>query len=138
MVLRLKDDGAGIPVKTVRDKAINKGLMSPDENLSDKEILQFILEAGFSTAKKITQISGRGVGLDVVVNAVKQLGGVLTLDSEEGKGTTFSIRLPINLSVSRALMIRVGEDRSVMILNQLAGAEKRRQKGYIRSGNISR
>lgn len=121
MVLRLKDDGAGIPVKTVRDKAINKGLMSPDENLSDKEILQFILEAGFSTAKKITQISGRGVGLDVVVNAVKQLGGVLTLDSEEGKGTTFSIRLPINLSVSRALMIRVGEDHYAIPMSTVEG-----------------
>ncbi|MFD1259307.1 hybrid sensor histidine kinase/response regulator [Entomomonas asaccharolytica] len=121
MVLRLKDDGAGISVQTVREKAINKGLMSPDEKLSDKEILQFILEAGFSTAKRITQISGRGVGLDVVVNAVKQLGGVLALDSEEGKGTTFSIRLPINLSVSRALMIRVGEDHYAIPMSTVEG-----------------
>lgn len=121
MVLRLKDDGAGIPINTVREKAINKGLMSANENLTDKEILQFILEAGFTTAKKITQISGRGVGLDVVVNAVKQLGGALTLDSEEGKGTTFSIRLPINLSVSRALMIRVAEDNYAIPMSTVEG-----------------
>lgn len=121
MVLRLKDDGAGISISTVREKAINKGLMSADEGLTDKEILQFILEAGFTTAKKITQISGRGVGLDVVVNAVKQLGGALTLDSEEGKGTTFSIRLPINLSVSRALMIRVADDHYAIPMSTVEG-----------------
>lgn len=121
MVLRLKDDGAGIPVAAVREKAVAKGLIAAEEDLSDKEILQFILEAGFSTAKKITQISGRGVGLDVVVNAVKQLGGVLALDSEEGKGTVFSIRLPINLSVSRALMIRVGEESYAIPMSTVEG-----------------
>ncbi len=121
MVLRLKDDGAGIPISVVKEKAINKGLMEADEQLSDKEILQFVLEAGFSTAKKITQISGRGVGLDVVVNAVKQLGGALTLDSAEGKGTTFSIRLPINLSVSRALMVRVGEENYAIPMSSVEG-----------------
>lgn len=121
MVLRLKDDGAGISIAVVKEKAISKGLMEADETLSDKEILQFILEAGFSTAKKITQISGRGVGLDVVVNAVKQLGGALTLDSEEGKGTTFSIRLPINLSVSRALMVRVGEENYAIPMSSVEG-----------------
>ncbi|WP_127164022.1 hybrid sensor histidine kinase/response regulator [Entomomonas moraniae] len=121
MVLRLKDDGAGISIAVVKEKAISKGLMEADEVLSDKEILQFILEAGFSTAKKITQISGRGVGLDVVVNAVKQLGGALTLDAEEGKGTTFSIRLPINLSVSRALMARVGEENYAIPMSSVEG-----------------
>lgn len=121
MVLRLKDDGAGIPVSVVKEKAISKGLMEAGEQLSNKEILQFILEAGFSTAQKITQISGRGVGLDVVVNAVKQLGGALTLDSEEGRGTIFSIRLPINLSVSRALMVRVGEENYAIPMSSVEG-----------------
>lgn len=121
MVLRLKDDGAGIDIAKVRERAIAKGLMGSDEQLTNKEILQFILEAGFSTAKRITQISGRGVGLDVVVTAVKQLGGALSLDSEEGKGTTFSIRLPINLSVSRALMIRVGEDNYAIPMSTVEG-----------------
>lgn len=121
MVLRLQDDGSGISIDTVREKAISKGLISSDENLSNKEILQFILEAGFSTAKRITQISGRGVGLDVVVNAVKQLGGVLSLDSVEGQGTTFYIRLPINLSVSRALMIRVDDDCYAIPMSTVEG-----------------
>lgn len=121
MVLRLKDDGAGISVDAVRKKAIAKGLMRPEEKLTDKEVLQFILEAGFSTAAKITQISGRGVGLDVVISAVKQLGGSLSLSSEEGKGTVFSIRLPINLSVSRALMVRVGEDSYAIPMTTIEG-----------------
>ena len=147
MVLRLKDDGAGISVDAVRKKAIAKGLMGIEEKLSDKEILQFILEAGFSTATKVTQISGRGVGLDVVISAVKQLGGSLSLSSEEGMGTTFSIRLPINLSVSRALMVRVGEDSYAIPMSTVEGVtyiSPEQQKEYqqfgiaeLEYGNIS-
>lgn len=137
MVLRLKDDGAGISVETVRKKAIAKGLMGPEEALSDREILQFILEAGFSTATKVTQISGRGVGLDVVISAVKQLGGSLSLTSEEGKGTSFSIRLPINLSVSRALMVRLAEDSYAIPMSTVEGVtymSTEQQREYLQFG----
>ena len=121
MVLRMADDGKGIPVEAIREKAIRQGLMEPDEDLSRREILQFILHAGFSTAQKVTQISGRGVGLDVVASELKQLGGSLDIDSREGQGTTFTVRLPFTVSVNRALMVATGEDFYAIPLNTIEG-----------------
>src|SRR5690606_21502705 len=108
MVLTLADDGGGIRLDAVRRKAIERGLMAPDSDITDHEILQFILAAGFSTAEKITQISGRGVGLDVVTSEIKQLGGSVSIESAEGQGTRFIIRLPFTVSVNRALMVHSG------------------------------
>ncbi|WP_163017589.1 ATP-binding protein, partial [Pseudomonas viridiflava] len=88
---------------------------------TDYEILQFILEAGFSTAEKVTQISGRGVGMDVVHSEVKQLGGSTSIDSVPGEGTTFRIRLPFTVSVNRALMVLSGEDLYAIPLNTIEG-----------------
>ncbi len=105
VVLRIADDGAGINLAAIRKKAIERGLMTPDANYTDTEILQFILETGFSTAEKVTQVSGRGVGMDVVNSEVKQLGGSLHIDSREGHGTTFTIRLPFTLALNQALLI---------------------------------
>ncbi|HLA31525.1 MAG TPA: Hpt domain-containing protein, partial [Pseudomonas sp.] len=99
IVLTLADDGGGIRLDAVRRKAIERGLMDADSDLSDYEVLQFILEAGFSTAEKVTQISGRGVGMDVVHSEVKQLGGAMSIESLPGSGTTFTIRLPFTVSV---------------------------------------
>ena len=121
VVLRMADDGKGIPVDVIREKAIRQGLMEPDEDLSRREILQFILHAGFSTAQQVTQISGRGVGLDVVASELKQLGGSLDIDSDEGKGTTFTVRLPFTVSVNRALMVATGEDFYAIPLNTIEG-----------------
>ncbi|MDC6684754.1 ATP-binding protein, partial [Leclercia adecarboxylata] len=101
IVLTLADDGGGINLDAVRRKAIERGLMSADSNLSEHEILQFILEAGFSTAERVTQISGRGVGMDVVHSEVKQLGGSMSIESTLGQGTRFLIRLPFTVSVNR-------------------------------------
>ncbi|MFP5440572.1 MAG: Hpt domain-containing protein, partial [Gammaproteobacteria bacterium] len=121
VVLTISDDGKGINVNAVRKKAIERGLMDEKSDLPDHDIMQFILEAGFSTAEKVTQISGRGVGMDVVSSEIKQMGGALMIRSEVGKGSTFEIRLPFTVSVNRALMVRVGEDMFAIPLQQIEG-----------------
>jgi len=121
IVLRLQDDGAGIDIERVKAKAVERGLMVADAKLTDREILQFILQQGFSTAEKVTQISGRGVGLDVVHSEIRQLGGSIIIDSEAGQGTTFTVRLPFTVSISRALMVNVGEDVFALPLSSIEG-----------------
>ncbi|MFS2126012.1 Hpt domain-containing protein [Pseudomonas sp. Pseusp97] len=121
ILLTLADDGAGIRLEAVRRKAIERGLMTGDSELNDHEVLQFILEAGFSTAEKVTQISGRGVGMDVVNSEVKQLGGSMSIHSSVGEGTRFDIRLPFTVSVNRALMVLSGEDLYALPLNTIEG-----------------
>ena len=119
--IRLADDGRGIDLERVRTKAIERGLMDADAQLSDYDIMQFILHAGFSTAENVTQISGRGVGMDVVHSEIKQLGGDVVINSEKGKGTEFVIRLPFTLSVNRALMVNIGQDNFAIPLNTIEG-----------------
>ncbi len=109
IVIRFSDDGGGLNVGAIRNQAIARGLMNPNANLSEEEIMQFILLSGFSTAQKVTHLSGRGVGMDVVHNEVKQLGGTITVETERGVGTTFIIRLPLTLSITQALMVYVGD-----------------------------
>jgi len=109
IVIRFQDDGAGLDIAAIRRKAIERGLITAGANLSDDELIQFILVAGFSTAGKVTQLSGRGVGMDVVHNEVKQLGGSITVDTRRGVGTTFIVRLPLTLSIAQALMVRAGD-----------------------------
>ena len=121
IVLVLSDDGAGIDLSAVKNKAIERGLMEPGAELSDREIMQFILQAGFSTATEVTQISGRGVGMDVVHSEIKQLGGSMTIDSVAGKGSRFTVRLPFTVSVNRALMVNVGGDSYAIPLNTIEG-----------------
>ena len=121
IVLRLVDDGRGINVEKVRQKAIERKLMNASAQLSDQDILQFILHAGFSTAETVTQISGRGVGMDVVNNEIKQIGGSLSIDSTLNKGTTFTVRLPFTVSVNRALLVVIGDDLFAVPLNTIEG-----------------
>ena len=121
VVLRLADDGKGINLEGVKKRAIERGLMKEDSPLTDKEIMQFIFKAGFSTAEKVTQISGRGVGMDVVHSEIKLLGGNLKIHSYPGAGSQFTIRLPFTVSVNRALMVSVGEDFYAIPLNNIEG-----------------
>jgi chemosensory pili system protein ChpA (sensor histidine kinase/response regulator) len=109
VIIRFSDDGAGLNIAGIREKAIERGLMPPDVTLSEEELIQFILMSGFSTADKITHLSGRGVGMDVVHSEVKQLGGSMSVDTEPGVGTTFIIRLPLTLSITQALMVYGGD-----------------------------
>ncbi|MCX7079940.1 MAG: Hpt domain-containing protein, partial [Pseudomonas sp.] len=121
IIFDIRDDGAGVPLDAVRRKAIKRGLLDPDLEISDRDVLQFILQPGFSTAEKITQISGRGVGMDVVHEEVRQLGGSMTIDSTQGQGVHFRIRLPFTVSVNRALMVQCFEDQYAIPLNTIEG-----------------
>jgi chemosensory pili system protein ChpA (sensor histidine kinase/response regulator) len=128
ILLKIADDGGGINLDAIRKKAVERGLMAADADLSDSEVLQFILETGFSTAEQVTQVAGRGVGMDVVNSEVKQLGGSLLIDSEWGRGTTFTVRLPFTLALNQALLIEVGEDTYAVPLSSIEGIVRMRRE----------
>jgi len=107
IVIEIKDDGAGIDVDKVKAKAIEKGLIHPDKVISDQDAYQLIMQAGFSTAEKISNISGRGVGLDVVKTMIANLKGTISVNSAKGKGTSFIIKLPLTLAIIQGLLVRV-------------------------------
>jgi chemotaxis protein histidine kinase CheA/ActR/RegA family two-component response regulator len=119
VLVSFKDDGKGIDPAIIRDKAIEKGLIKLDQQLEPEEILQFIFHPGFSTAQQVTQISGRGVGLDVVQSEIKSLGGQVSVSSELGQGSTFTIRVPTTVAVSDALMVKVGDQQFAVPLSQI-------------------
>lgn len=121
IVFEMSDDGAGVDLEAVRAKAIKRGMIPTHAQPGDHETLQFILEPGFSTAETVTQISGRGVGMDVVHAEVKQLGGSMAIESVPGQGALFRIRLPFSVSVNRALMVQCGEEQYAVPLNTVEG-----------------
>ena len=109
MVIHLTDDGRGIDVEAVRQKAIAQGLIDATDRLSDLEVMQYIFNAGLTTTKTVTQISGRGVGMDVVISEIRQLGGVVSVNSQRGFGSRFTIRVPLTVAVSDALVVRAAD-----------------------------
>ncbi len=119
VVVTFSDDGKGIDVNLIKEKALQTGLMTPDQKLEQEEILQFIFHPGFSTAAQVTQISGRGVGLDVVQSDIKALGGHVSVASTYGTGTTFTIRVPTTVAVSDALMVKAGDQQFAFPLAQI-------------------
>jgi chemosensory pili system protein ChpA (sensor histidine kinase/response regulator) len=121
VVLRVSDDGRGLDRDAIRRKAIERGILKPDVQLSDRDLYGFILETGFSTAEQVTQLAGRGVGMDVVHNEIKQLGGSLAIDSRQGVGTTFVIRLPFTLAVTQAILVRLGEGTYAVPMSSVQG-----------------
>ena len=121
VVLRVSDDGKGMDRDAIRRKAIERGLLKPEAQLSDRDLYGFILETGFSTAEQVTQLSGRGVGMDVVHNEIKQLGGSLTIDSQRGTGSLFTIRLPFTLAVTQAILVRLGEATYAVPMSSVQG-----------------
>jgi chemosensory pili system protein ChpA (sensor histidine kinase/response regulator) len=121
IVVVVADDGAGINVKLIREKAVALGLIDAHAKLTDEEAVQLILEPGFSTAGHVTQAAGRGVGMDVVATEVKKLGGGLFIDSTYGKGSRFTIRLPFTLAISQALIVRVAEETYALPLATVEG-----------------
>ena len=110
IVIDISDDGAGIDETKVREKAIKNGLIHPDKVFTDQEAFQLIFLPGFSTSEKITNVSGRGVGLDVVKTMIDKLNGTVTVSSVHNKGTTFSIKLPLTLAIIQGLLVRVGKE----------------------------
>jgi chemosensory pili system protein ChpA (sensor histidine kinase/response regulator) len=110
VVIVVADDGGGLNVAAIRAKARQMGLLRPDQDITDEEALQLVLEPGFSTADRLTQQAGRGVGMDVVATEVKKLGGGLFIESSPGEGATFTIRLPFTLAITQALVVRVHDE----------------------------
>ncbi len=111
IVIEIQDDGKGIDVESVRRKAIDRGIIHPSKNLSDIEAFNLIFEPGFSTAKSVTDISGRGVGLDVVRKQIEKLNGSVSVWSEQGSGTRFTIKLPLTLAIIQGLLVQVGQEK---------------------------
>ena len=116
ILIRIGDDGAGINRERVFAKAVEKGLVAADAQMSKEDIDHLIFAPGFSTAAQITNVSGRGVGMDVVRQNVKELGGRITIDSEPGAGTTFTLTLPLTLAISDGMVVNVGDQTLVVPL----------------------
>ncbi|MCK4708756.1 MAG: Hpt domain-containing protein, partial [Gammaproteobacteria bacterium] len=119
VVLKISDDGAGINVRKVRTRATDLGLIGEQEELSDNDIIQFILEPGFSTADQVSQVAGRGVGMDVVKSRITQLNGSVEIESEPGKGSRFLIKLPLTLAILPTLMVVLGNQTFALPLTSV-------------------
>ncbi|MFV2060474.1 MAG: Hpt domain-containing protein [Gammaproteobacteria bacterium] len=124
LIITISDDGEGLNLEAIREKAIEQELIKADTVLPDQALFEMILKPGFSTADNITQISGRGVGMDVVNSEVQQLGGVFHIESTSGEGSKFSIRLPLTLSITRALMVNIAEETYALPLLSVQGIER--------------
>lgn len=114
VVIEIKDDGRGINKDVILNKAIEKGLVDPEKKLTEKEIYNLIFLPGFSSAEKVTDLSGRGVGMDVVRRSIEQLQGKVDVSSELGKGTTITIELPFTLAITDGMLVRVGTQRFIV------------------------
>ncbi|GAB4194087.1 MAG: hypothetical protein Tsb002_25180 [Wenzhouxiangellaceae bacterium] len=137
LLIRVADDGRGIDTDKVHQRAKQLGLTSDHAELSENEILHFIFNSGFSTASELTELAGRGVGMDVVANEVRQLGGSIEIQTVAGQGTTFSIRIPLTLAVMQAIMVRAGERIYAIPLNAIRGVAKMTAKEYIETIDAS-
>lgn len=109
IIIQISDDGAGLPKDKILNKARERGLVAPDASLSDEQIHDLIFQPGFSTAEQVSDVSGRGVGMDVVRRNIRALGGSVEIHSEQGKGSVFTIRLPLTLAILDGQLINVGE-----------------------------
>jgi chemosensory pili system protein ChpA (sensor histidine kinase/response regulator) len=121
VVVEVSDDGAGMNLKAIRDKGISVGLVRADQQLSDEDIMQLVLEPGFSTAGQVSTLSGRGVGMDVVASEIKKLGGALHMETKAGQGSRFIIRLPLTLAISHALILRANDELYALPLPTVEG-----------------
>ena len=121
MAIRVADDGRGIDRSKILAKAKAEGLVDAGaEFLADDQLLRILSRSGFSTAAVISGVSGRGVGVDVVMTRIRQLGGAVELVSEPGQGTAFVLRVPLTLAIVRSLLVQVGSERYVVPLNYVS------------------
>lgn len=125
VIIEVGDDGNGIDVAAVRDKAVERGVITAEqaENMSQKEIINLLFLPSFSMAKKITDISGRGVGLDVVKSNIEALGGDVEVRTQLGEGTTFIVRLPLTLAIIQALMVEIRDEKYAIALGSISNIE---------------
>jgi two-component system chemotaxis sensor kinase CheA len=130
IVIEITDDGKGLNTIQILEKAMSLGLVDSNADLSDAEIFQLIMKPGFSTAKTITGISGRGVGMDVVKKAIDNLNGRLAIHSEQGKGSTFVITLPLTLAIIEGMLVRVGHERFIVPTMAILESFRPRKEDY--------
>ncbi len=125
VIIEVRDDGNGIDIEAVRQKGIERGVVTPEQAaaMSDKEVINLLFNAGFSTAKKVTDVSGRGVGLDVVKSKIESLSGEVDVKSQLGVGSTWTIRLPLTLAIIQALMVVVGGEKYAISLGSIQTIE---------------
>jgi two-component system chemotaxis sensor kinase CheA len=119
VLIQIKDDGAGLDVEKIRQAAVEKGLINSDSSLSERELNALIMQPGFSTAQKVTNVSGRGVGMDVVKRNIDSLQGSIELASQKGVGTTITMKLPLTLAIIDGLLVEIGEESFVMPLSAI-------------------
>ncbi len=138
VAISISDDGAGLDTQVIRAKAMEKGLIVSDENLMDKEIFQFIFAPGFSTAKSVTDVSGRGVGMDVVKKNVESLRGTIEIESRKGEGTAITLKLPLTLAIIDGLMVNIGNDYFILPLSSVEECVEldRKKADKIKGRNI--
>jgi len=129
-VIRVQDDGSGIDLDAVRNRAIERGMISKDDKVETHRLMEFIRDSGFSTSKTVTGLAGRGVGMDVVNNEIKQIGGSMEIHTESGKGTRFTIRIPFSLAVMQAIGVSVDERPFLIPLNSVAGVARMTPADY--------
>ena len=125
VLIRMCDDGAGLDRQAIRERAAERGLVAADAELSEEQVFGLIFEPGFSTARKITEVSGRGVGLDVVKRGIEALRGSLQIASRRGEGTTVTLKLPLTLAIIDGLLVRVGVESFVLPLSNIVGCIER-------------
>lgn len=119
VLIRIKDDGAGLDARTIRAKAEERGLLAADADMSDKEIFSLIFAPGFSTAQNVTSVSGRGVGMDVVKRGIESLRGTISVDSTKGEGTAITLKLPLTLAIIDGLLVELKGDKFVLPLSAI-------------------
>jgi len=124
MVIDVADDGRGLDVDAIRRKAYELDMLKPESKVTEEEIMELVLTPGFTTAGKVTQAAGRGVGMDVVANEVKKLGGSLRISSVTGQGTNFTVRLPFTLAITQSLIVRTGEEVYALPLPSVEGVAR--------------
>ncbi len=122
--IQIQDDGRGIDPKKIREKAIEKKLIHPEQNLSNTELLSLLFLPGFSTAKQVTEVSGRGVGMDVVKKRIADIRGEVEIDSELNRGTTFTIKLPLSLSIIDTLLVKVANSHFLIPLGMVDNCDE--------------
>ncbi|NNL95950.1 MAG: response regulator, partial [Xanthomonadales bacterium] len=122
--IRISDDGAGINLGAIQEKAVELGLLDENAEPPRQKLLEFILDSGFSTSNTVTGLAGRGVGLDVVNSEIKQIGGSLEIESDAGKGTCFTIRIPFTLAVMQAIGVMAGDNRYLIPLASVGGVAR--------------
>ena len=137
IVLEVSDDGRGLNTERIREKAIARGMLDADAQISEQDVHLLIFEPGFSTAEAVSNLSGRGVGMDVVRSAIDELRGIIEIESRPGQGCTFRIRLPLTLAIIDGFLVSVGGDHFVIPLDMVTECMEERADALDASGHLN-